>query len=451
MKFMPRRGIGYTLMVFLAGMAGVTNVAASEFYVATDGDDNQPGTLEQPFASIHRAQEVVGPGDTVFVRGGTYHVQESQISRTERIWAYVTWLHKSGTPDNRINYWAYQDEQPVFDFSEVRPRGKRVHAFEVTGSWIHLRGLEVVGVQVTIPSHTQSICFANNGSHNIFEQLSMHDGHAIGIYSVRGSDNLFLNCDAYRNDDPVSEGGRGGNVDGFGCHPTPGSTGNVFRGCRAWFNSDDGFDCISASESVTFEHCWAFWNGYSPGFERRADGNGFKAGGYGSLSVRRLPSPIPRHRVQFCVAAKNKNCGFYANHHIGGVDWFNNTAFRNGANFNFLSRLPDNVTDVPGYGHRIKNNLSFGSRNSVVQLNYEECELSHNSFDIDMELSEKDFVGLDESQLAAPRQTNGELPRISLLHLTPDSPLVDAGVDIGFPFHGQTPDCGAFEFVPSEG
>jgi|GEM_PF-3956669 len=43
----------------------------------------------------------------------------------------------------------------------------------------------------------------------------MHDGMAIGIYSLRGSHNLFLNCDAFNNYDSISEGGRGGNTDGL--------------------------------------------------------------------------------------------------------------------------------------------------------------------------------------------------------------------------------------------
>ena len=159
---------------------------------------------------------------------------------------------------------------------------------------------------MTLKGHTQSICFENDGGHNIYERLSMHDGQAIGIYSVRGSDNLFLNCDAYRNHDVTSEGGKGGNVDGFGCHPPEGGTGNVFRGCRAWFNSDDGYDCIGAREPVTFENCWAFYNGYSTKFERLADGNGFKAGGYGTTPADRLPQPIPRHTVRFCLAVGNK-------------------------------------------------------------------------------------------------------------------------------------------------
>jgi len=357
---LQRRTFAIIAMLLPATVAG-----AESFYVAVDGDDQNSGTIDQPFASVQRAQESVVPGDTVHIRGGTYRMQEAQIHKEERIWAHVIRLHKSGTEGKPIRYWAFKNEQPVFDFADVKPARRRVHAFSVSGSWLHIRGIEVVGVQVTIPTHTQSICFANDGNHNIYERLSMHDGMAIGIYSVRGSDNLFLNCDAYNNYDSFSENGRGGNVDGFGCHPPKGGSGNIFRGCRAWFNSDDGFDSINAYESVTFENCWAFWNGYTPDFKSRADGNGFNAGGYASTPVHRLPKPIPRHIVRFCVAVHNRNSGFYANHHIGGGDWINNSAYRNGSNFNLLSRESDNTTDVPGYCHILRNSLSFGSRRLV--------------------------------------------------------------------------------------
>ncbi|MGA2497692.1 MAG: DUF4990 domain-containing protein, partial [Tepidisphaeraceae bacterium] len=402
------------------------------------------GTLEKPFASIQRAQEAVAPGDTVYIRGGTYVMKESQIAKKERIWAYITYLDKSGTPDKRINYRAYQKERPVFDCSQVKPADLRVDAFHVTGSWVHIKGLEVTGVQVTIKGHTQSICFANNGSHNIYEMLSMHDGQAIGIYSVRGSDNLFLNCDAYRNRDFTSEDGKGGNVDGFGCHPPRGGTGNVFRGCRAWFNSDDGYDCINAHESVTFENCWALYSGFSPTFERLADGNGFKAGGYGSTPAARLPNPIPRHTVRFCLAVRNKASGFYSNHHIGGSDWFNNTGYRNGTNFNMLCRLADNVTDVDGYGHKLRNNLAYKGGKDISRLDPAKSDAANNSFTLDLKISDRDFLSVDEAELLAPRQPNGDLPDIKFLHLDPASELVDKGVDVGLPFRGARPVLGAF-------
>ncbi|HEY3319511.1 MAG TPA: pectate lyase [Planctomycetota bacterium] len=415
-------------------LAFATHICAAEFHVSPNGNDADSGTLEKPFATIQRAQDAASPGDTVHIRGGTYVVQEQQIARKKGIFAHVMDLHKSGEPDKRINYWAYKDERPVFDFSAVKPAGLRVTAFYTNGSWIHIKGLEVIGVQVTILEHTQSICFENDGSHNIYERLSMHDGQAIGIYSLRGSDNLFLNCDAYRNHDFISEDGKGGNTDGFGCHPPKGGTGNIFRGCRAWFNSDDGFDCINAHEAVTFENCWAFYNGLSPKRESLGDGNGFKAGGYGKMPAEKLPNPIPRHTVRFCLAVGNKASGFYSNHHPGGSDWFNNTAFRNGVNFNMLCRLSDNVTDVDGFGHKLRNNLSYKSRADISKFDPRKCDAEHNSFDLGLKLSDKDFLSVDETQLVLPRQVNGDLPIIQFLHPAP------AGV-----LTGIQPPLGAFK------
>ncbi len=408
--------IRYACSLLIAVQLGFSATSAATFFVATHGDDRDAGTLEKPLATIHHAQELVSPGDTVFIRGGTYRVKPSQIAETRSIFAHVIRLNKSGTLGSPICYCAYQNEQPTFDFTDVKPAGKRVHAFSVSGSWLHLKGIEVVGVQVTIDGHTQSICIANDGSHNVFEQLSMHDSMAIGFYGVRGRENLILNCDSYRNYDSYSEGGRGGNTDGFGYHSTRGGTGNVFRGCRAWLNSDDGFDCISASESVTFDHCWAFDNGYSAERKGLADGNGFKAGGYGSKRADQLPRPIPRHHVIDCIAVGNKSSGFYSNHHIGGSDWIDNTAYRNGTNFNMLSRMPDNSRDVPGYDHLLRGNLSYGSRRLVSHLNADESQMIDNRFDPD-ELVDADFVSLDETQLTRPRGRDGSLPVITFLRL----------------------------------
>jgi hypothetical protein len=449
-RFGGSKGISRRQHRSIAGLLLLMQVAgwlcAAEFYVAPQGDDAAEGSIAAPFATLQRAQAAVAPGDTVFIRGGTYAMSPERIARKEAPFAYVTCLDKSGLPERPIRYWAYPGERPVFDFSAVKPPGHRVHAFRVTGSWLHLKGFEVVGVQVTVLSHTQSIGFDNQGSHNLYEQLSVHDGMAIGFWIGRGSDNLVLNCDAYRNHDSVSEDRRGGNTDGFGFHGPKGSARNVFRGCRAWFNSDDGFDFINAGEAATAENCWAFYNGYSPDFVPLADGNGFKAGGHAGTPVERLPDPIPRHVVRGCVAIRNKANGFYANHHIGGLDFIHNTAWRNRANFNLLGRAPDNRTDVPGYGHRLKNNLGFAGGKEVAKLDAAACDAAGNSFDLPIALSAADFAGLDERDLTHPRQPGGDLPVVPLLRLAAGSAAIDRGVEAGRPYSGRAPDLGAFEF-----
>lgn len=419
-------------------------LGAREFHVATDGEDSAAGTRGTPFATIQRAEKSAAPGDTVIIHGGIYHMPADRIAVTERGRAHVTDLSKSGQPGKPIRYFAAPGEKPVFDFAAVKPPGLRVTAFHIRGSWLHFQGLAVTGVQVTITGHTQSICFDNEGSHNIYERLEMHDGQAIGFWLGRGSDNLVLNCDAWRNHDHTSEDGRGGNVDGFGFHGPVGSTGNVFRGCRAWFNSDDGFDLISAREALVIENCWAFYNGFDPSFKSLGDGNGFKLGGYG-VGSSKFPVVIPRHVIRGSVAVKNRASGFYANHHPGGIDLFHNTAYLNGVNFNLLGRNPEHTADVPGYGHRLKNNLGYKGRKEVANLNAAKCELAANSFEPDLRFEDSDFQSLDQALLIRPRQPEGSLPDTPFLKPAPNSLAIDRGVDLGQSFRGRAPDLGAFE------
>ena len=400
---------------------------ASTYYISPVGQDQFAGTITSPFLTIQKAQSIVIPGDTIFIRGGNYIMTETQIAAYDGIKLYVNLMNKSGTPNKYIHYLAYLNETPVFDFSQIKVPNFRVHAFEILGSWLHFKGLQVVGVQVTITSvNTQSICFSNDGgSNNIFEQLSMHDGQGIGFFLTKGSNNLILNCDAYKNNDTTSKagGGRnGGNVDGFGNHPQKGSVNNIFRGCRAWFNSDDGFDCINAQEATVFENCWAFYNGYAEGFISRGDGNGFKVGGYGAGPVRNLPNPIPRNKTINCISVMNKANGFYANHHLGGNDWIGNTAYKNGVNFNMTNRKSgtesSTLIDVPGYEHLLEQNLSYSPKvngNDYTHLNLNESKFINNS--TAENLTPTDFINLDLSLLIAPRDKEGNLLRNGFLAL----------------------------------
>lgn len=436
----------HTFLLFACFLLVFENQAKTYFVAVNGNDTTNSGTIDAPFATITRAQQSVSAGDTVYIRGGKYVMAESQIARKQRVWAMMHLLNKSGKEGKRINYWAYRNEKPVIDMTNVKPLNQRVMAFNVTGSWIHLKGLEVIGTQVTILGHTQSECFHSEGSHNIYEQLSMHDGQAIGFYLSKGADNLILNCDAYNNWDHTSEGGRGGNADGFGCHPQPGGKGNIFRGCRAWFNSDDGYDCIRAAETVTFDHCWAFYNGYDSNFKNLGDGNGFKAGGWGLVKDDRVPDSIPMHIIQFCVALRNRANGFYSNHHPAGSYWYNNTAYLNGTNFNMLNRTASFTADTSGYAHVLKNNLSFQPRTYETQwIDSTKCVVSNNSFSIPVKVTKADFVSVDQSQLVAPRKVDGSLPDIDFLKLRKGSKLIDRGVDIGFPYKGKAPDLGAIE------
>ncbi len=444
------------LMVAVFCVASAAPALGRDVYMAPDGKDTNEGTVEKPFLSITRAQMAVGPGETVYMRGGKYNVTADQIVNPRAgVAVHVFEIAKSGREGAMITYQNYKDEVPVFDFSSVKPNA-RVYAFYVSANWVHFQGFEVTGIQVTQTGHTQSECFENHGSNNVYDRLKMHDGMAIGYYALEGSNNLVINCDAWNNYDTVSENGRGGNTDGFGCHVKAGGTGNVFRYCRAWYNSDDGYDCINCMESVLFDHCWAMYNGKSEKGPTPGDGNGFKAGGYGKPPTR-SPMPVPRNRVEFCLAVGNKSSGFYANHHTGGADWINNTAYGNANNFNMLECLLTNV-DIPGPNAFMRNNLGYKAKNELASLDFLKSDLVGNYFKVVegkpvfMVVGDGDFVSLDEKQLVGPRKADGSLPEVTFMRLKGGSKLIDAGAEVKdkegkvrFESKGAGPDMGCFE------
>ena len=49
------------------------SLSTTSYYVSTAGDDGNPGTIDLPWRTIQHAVDSVGPGDTIWVRGGTYN------------------------------------------------------------------------------------------------------------------------------------------------------------------------------------------------------------------------------------------------------------------------------------------------------------------------------------------------------------------------------------------
>ena len=61
------------LLILMVVLVAPVSSRATEYFVATDGDDGYAGTnIAMPFVTIEKAVEMVVPGDTVFIRGGSY-------------------------------------------------------------------------------------------------------------------------------------------------------------------------------------------------------------------------------------------------------------------------------------------------------------------------------------------------------------------------------------------
>ncbi|GGC21054.1 right-handed parallel beta-helix repeat-containing protein [Pseudoduganella buxea] len=413
---------------------------AATYYVAPNGSDGAAGTKAAPWKSFAKAQDAAGAGDTVYFRGGAYVYMaglNTCASTTATVNAVT--LNKSGSDGRPIRYWAYPGEKPVFDFAQMKDNC-RVKAFNITASWLHLKGLEIKGApqQPGNLANNESWGVWIRGSYNILEALDTHHHMGPGLFLADGSHNLILNVDSHHNYDPYSKSGAGQNADGFGAHIKANQPGNVFRGWLAWANTDDGFDLINAYSPVVIEHSWAWLHGYLPGTTTSipaGNGNGFKIGGFSGV----YQPNAPVHVVRFSVALRNKVNGFYANHHPVANQFYNNTAASNGIGFNLLGIAPDNTPLNLGVA---RNNVAYGG---TAAANTAGTQTSHNSWNLAQAPTADDFQGVSMSGWDAPRLPDGSLPVLPHFHLAPRSGLVDAGIDVGLPYTGRAPDLGAYE------
>ena len=400
---------------------GTSNDTAADYYVAVDGDDSNPGTVDQPFATLQKAHAVVAPGQKVLIRGGTYMVDgDGSMSGIS--------ISKSGTSEEmRIKFWAYPGERPIFDFSNVSLAANQTAAgIYVTGSWLHFKGLEICNVPMPGFGANNGI-WAVRTSHNIYELMVFHHNSGPGLSIAYGNGgNLILNCDSYENFD---EKNGGEDADGFGIHYQETGTPTIIRGCRAWWNADDGYDLFKQEYSVIIEDSWAIGNGYINGGTTWGPGNGsgFKMGN---------TMTGVRHTIRNSVAWGNK-VGFYANHSHGGSDWFNNTSYDNGTNFNMLS----DVVLSGDLVHYMRNNVSFPRSTS----NMETVDTEFNTWDLGIAVAAEDFVSVVDDGWSGPRGVDGSLPDIDFLRPEEGSQLIDQGTDVGLPFEGDAPDLGAYE------
>ncbi len=93
------------LVVLSAGT--VLSAGAAEYFVATNGSDAYSGTSAgAPFATVQWAVSKANPGDTVYIRGGTYR---------ESVWLSNTWASATDC----ICIFNYSNESPTIKGSDV--------------------------------------------------------------------------------------------------------------------------------------------------------------------------------------------------------------------------------------------------------------------------------------------------------------------------------------------
>ena len=293
------------------------NYHSKVIYVSPQGMPNGNGSRQYPY-DIQTAVDNVVPGQTIVLLEGTYKLMNPlRIQRG-----------MDGTEDALIGMIAdpMAKTRPVLDFQQLC--AGIIHG----GNYWYFQGFDVTN------SQNGQKGFQVSGSYNILDRIHTYRNGNTGVQISRltGKDlypdwpayNLVLNCDSYFNMDSGFE-----DADGFAAKLTCGD-GNVFDGCVAYHNADDGWDLYAKIEtgpigSVTIRNCVAYGNGYIEGYAETGNGNGFKLGGEGltgkhvlenSLAFYNLSKGIDSNRcpdviVRNCTSYNNgsHNVAFYTN------------------------------------------------------------------------------------------------------------------------------------------
>jgi hypothetical protein len=377
------------------------------YFVSPTGNDSNPGSLASPFLTITKGLNTITTSGTLYLRDGTY-AQPTKLSLT-----------RIGLTNGAIRLWAYPGETPV-----INSTGNSSDGIAISGRSYHLKGITVTlaghnGINISGNSNVVENCVTySNGNTGL---------HLTGSAAPGPSYNLILNCDSYLNYDPPI----GGNADGFSAKWNIGP-GNVFRGCRAWWNSDDGWDLWMGTSAIVIDQCWAFYNGTNYWNDPQFNGNGqgFKLGG------NYIGAP---HRLLRSVAFRNKSGGVDQNNNNEGQTIDNNTSWANyGRNYN----LNHGTNGTP---HVVRNNLSFAGGSSDTFRSG--SLLTNNSWQIisGPAANAGDVLSTADSVVTGPRQPDGSLPYWPFLRPVPAGRLMDKGVILSEPYTGAAPELGAFE------
>jgi hypothetical protein len=173
--------VSYASAGIRAEPSGEIDLASSAtHYVAVDGDDSGPGTIDHPWATLNHAADVALPGDVVLVRGGRYDLL-----------AQVRVAH-SGRPDAWISFIGFPSETPVLDAQSVpapslRKAGLDNGAFQIENvSYIRVANLTLVnshdvGFNVR---DSNNIDIVNNTTRGTFSSgIAVWDTNHEGLHS----------------------------------------------------------------------------------------------------------------------------------------------------------------------------------------------------------------------------------------------------------------------------
>ena len=447
-------------------------------WCAPDGDDaTADGSEERPFFDLQRAVNLAQPGDRIWMKAGTY-VYSKRINIDER----------NGEPDKPIELFA-KDGRAVLDFSAMPYHAHSNNPYQgvrLTSSYWHFYKIDITNAsdnglliernKPTGGSASDIVARTQDAHDNLIEQCNFYRNGDTGLQMKNlAANNRVINCDSYLNCDEGE-----GDADGFAPKLSVGDN-NYFYGCRAWANSDDGWDVFYKKEggfgdnmTIIIDNCISYKNGFLDlnTIAPKGNGNGYKCGSdQGAMNVF----------LNRCLAIHNKAKGFDQNHNAGDIIMNNCTGMTSKAlcgEKTYSYRIYETIAD--GHEVRLTNCIAINDNDATDKRDKTTGEPrpsehgkygEYGRFEVDETLQGMSVVTcefqkaapsqfidvINDEQVIAERDEDGNLPETTFAHLGENSFLIDAGTKVdattyrgievnGIDFEGAAPDLGAYEY-----
>ncbi|MBR10735.1 MAG: hypothetical protein CMP48_24000 [Rickettsiales bacterium] len=159
-------------------MPTTISYSGTAYYVQSGAASGGDGSYSSPFNSIQDGVDAAGPGDAVFLRGGTYH---------ETVWAGY-----DGTSSNHIVIASQPGETAIIDGQNSIPSGLSSPLFRVVGDYVEVHDIKIKnslgrGMQV------------NNASNVYLYNIETSYNLGSGIHILTSNNVLVEGCTVFQN------------------------------------------------------------------------------------------------------------------------------------------------------------------------------------------------------------------------------------------------------------
>lgn len=226
----------------------------TNYFVSPDGADRNPGTEQEPFQTIEHGANALAPGDTLFVKNGTY--------------VETVTVRKSGTAAAPVSIKAYPGHRPVID-GQAGVNGKN-SGLPTSGDLNGTESRDGTGFRYTP-------LVGIEGSHVVFEGLTITRSMGRGLRVWRDGAEI---------------------------------RGVVIRGCEISQSRSTGLMALEGSTDLTIENCKIYRSGVFAPYPRSAQ----ELDHPGGLSL----NAVRYTTIRNCSVYENWGEGIIVDSNVGG-------------------------------------------------------------------------------------------------------------------------------------